>query len=154
MSLSSSQEEAAIQALAALEAELSQAWINVLGTTPTWGAGNVKAAVVKNLDADRDRIARLGGELLDQVRTDTLPWANWVEIAEVTHQDLAYQLGLTGEWALSGVLRNAVSETGEQLGAGLTSPWTKLAFFGALGVAALYFANSLVSKLPRSRNRR
>ena len=65
------------------------------------------------------RIDRLGGELLDQARSGALAFGKWAEIAAVTHEDIAYQSGLTGEWSMLGVLGSAASETGEDVVVGV-----------------------------------
>lgn len=149
--LSSEQEIAVSQAIESLETDLGKALINVASTTATWDAGNVKDAVLKNLQTDSARIQRLKGELLDQVRSGSLSWGKWIAIAELTHEDIAYQQGLSGEWSLSGVLRNTVGTTiddiqvaAEKVIETAKSPWTKVIVVGVLGMIGYFYLRPFI----------
>lgn len=104
------QESAVIDVLSDLNSQLNAAFIEVASSSRFYNR-EVRATVLANLDADKKRIERLAGELLDSVRAGTLAFANWANIATTTAQDIAYQRGLTGQWSLSGVLAAAVAST-------------------------------------------
>ena len=115
--LTTGQESAVTQVLVDLQTQLGAAWTEV-ATSSRFFNPTIRAAVLANLETDRARLERLGGELLDQARAGTLPFQNWSNIATLTHEDIAYQRGLTSTWSLTGVLASAAAETVHDVKAG------------------------------------
>lgn len=121
MSLSAQQEAAVSSTLTALAGELAQAksaadvTLFTVGSLVVYndeGAGAAgQAAVMANLSAAGADIEQLRGELLDRARAGTYPFSRWAEFAITIHDDIAYQAGLQGDWAISSVLRKAVVAT-------------------------------------------
>lgn len=151
--LTDSQESAVAQTLSALDDELRAAFYKVAGTLPTLGAGNVKDAVMGNLQTDYAKFQRLGADLLDSARAGTLGWERWVNIAELCHQDIAYQTGLTGEWSLSGVLRGAAEATYEDVGDRANNPLGWPWYFQvAAGAVVLYVGVQVLNAFTGAAN--
>lgn len=108
--LSAAQESLAGQVLSSLQEELYSAWATVAGNSSLFN-GEIRATVLNNLSADNLRIARLGADLLDSARAGTLAFKNWLEIASTTRADIAYQVGDSSAWSLTGVIKAALLET-------------------------------------------
>lgn len=113
--LTGEQESTVVQVLATLRAELATAFGTVSGTFAAFGAGSSQDAVIKNLQDDGKRIDKLATEQLNEARAGTLAFSSWCATATLVHNDIAYQSGLTSDWSMASVIKNAAGATAEDV---------------------------------------
>jgi hypothetical protein len=134
------------QIIGSLRSEYTRAMVQVQLTYAS--DDSAKAAAIGALNMDGTRINHLENDLAPQVNAGTMSFDRWNSIAKTTHDDIAYQSGLTDQWAFSGVIIATIDQTASDVKEDVqraataikdAAPWVGGGLvLGLLAIAAIY----------------